>query len=136
MLDGLPDTPSQIFIHTWNPGTLEPWNPGTFFREKINEHLLRRCGQVHTSSTSKTSPPLSLPRARPPPGHRSTRPHHPGGISLHNWRFWIDLPDRRIDCWQDTMETVLISDLLDQHDDPFDSDEWESFFDRDAPHDA
>ena len=52
----------------------------------------------------------------------------------HNWRFSIDLPDQRIDFWQDTMETVFISDLLDQHDDPFDSDEWESFFDRDAPH--
>jgi hypothetical protein len=29
----------------------------------------------------------------------------------HNWRFSIDLPDQRIDFWQDTMETVFISDL-------------------------
>ena len=37
--------------------------------------------------------PLSLPRARPPPGHRSTRPHHPGGISLAQLAL-LDRPPR------------------------------------------
>ena len=50
----------------------------------------------------------------------------------HNWRWMIELPDGRINIWQNELEAVFLSDLLDQHSDPFDSDEWESFFVRDT----
>jgi hypothetical protein len=50
-----------------------------------------------------------------------------------NWRFSIDLPEQRIAVWQDEMKTVFVSDMLDTHDDPFDEDEWDSFFDQLAP---